>query len=111
MDVALYTSDLGRLLLVPSCVRPPADAERLHGPLRLCAEGTISTVVDAALRARIEQDLDAHTYALVTVKEAKALLGYRHVCFRNRRLRFLASFRRPREDRSTSPARLNKTAI
>jgi hypothetical protein len=78
MDVTLYTSGHGTLVLVPACMLPTRDAERLHGPLQLCTRAQVSPHVDERLRARIEEELDRKAYALVTVHEAKTLLGLRH---------------------------------
>jgi hypothetical protein len=84
MDVALYASDHGTLILVPACMHPAQEAERRHGPLRMCGQAHLNDLPDIYSRARIEADIDQSAYAMVNVHEAQSLLGVRHPCFRHR---------------------------
>jgi hypothetical protein len=73
MDVALYASPHGVLLLVPACMHPSRDAERRYGPLQLRGEGQLEDVPDRDCRARIEADLDRCAYSLVHQREARCI--------------------------------------
>jgi len=84
MDVALYSAERGALLLVPACMHPPQVALSLYGPLAWCADAHLDTFVDKGLRARIEGEIDLHAYALVSLAEARRVLGPRHPCFDKR---------------------------
>jgi hypothetical protein len=84
MDVALYSAAQGALMLVPACMHPPQVALRLYGPLAWCAEAHLDAFVDKALRDRIESEIDLHAYALVSLGEARRVLGARHPCFDKR---------------------------
>ena len=83
MDVALYASDFGILLLVPACMHPSQDAERRYGPLEWCGRANLGDVSDTDVRARIETDVVRSTYALLTVRDAQALFGSDHPCLRH----------------------------
>lgn len=96
MDVALYISGHGILLLVPACMHPSRDAERRYGPLSLCGEGHLDDLDDAQCRLRIEADLDRSAYALVHFDVAQSLLGERHPCFANPMFRGRADGLSPR---------------
>ena len=96
MDVALYTSDQGTLLLVPACMQPAHEAQRLYGPLQPCAKAHLAHMRDPVVRARVERDIDHHAYALVTVAEVKSLLGARHRCLRRRSAGFWPRLGKPR---------------
>ena len=84
MDVALYSAAQGALMLVPACMHPPQVALRLYGPLAWCAEAHLDAFVDKALRDRIESEIDLHAYALVSLGEARRVLGAQHPCFDKR---------------------------
>jgi hypothetical protein len=71
MDVTLYASSHGILLLVPACMQPSQDAERRYGPLQLQGQGPLEDVPDRDCRARIAADLDRCAYALVHQREAR----------------------------------------
>ena len=101
MDVALYSSGRGILLLVPACMHPPKVAEHLYGPLEFCASSELARFDDAALRTRIEDEIDLHAYALVDLPDAKRALGPRHACFRKRPQGLVQRLRSGRPDRAT----------
>lgn len=103
MDVALYTSGRGTMLLVPACMHPPKVAEHLYGPLVLCAHSELARFDDTALRTRIEDEIDLHAYAVVEPSDAKRVLGGRHACFRKRPHGVLHRIRRRRRNRATTP--------
>jgi len=84
MDVALYSSERGALLLVPDFMQPPQVALSLYGPLAWCASAHLDAFVDIGLRARIESEIDLHAYALVSLGEARRVLGTQHPCFDKR---------------------------
>jgi len=84
MDVALYSSERGALLLVPDFMQPPQVALSLYGPLAWCASAHLDAFVDAGLRTRIESEIDLHAYALVSLGEARRVLGAQHPCFDKR---------------------------
>ena len=73
MDVSLYASHHGVLLLVPACMHPSQDAERRYGPLQFRGQGPLEDVPDRDCRARIEADLDRCAYALVHQREARCI--------------------------------------
>ena len=84
MDVALYSAPRGTLLLVPACMHPPQVALSLYGPLAWCADAHLDAFIDQELRARIEGEIDLHAYALVSLAEARRVLGAQHPCFDKR---------------------------
>ena len=81
MDVALYATEAGMLLLVPDCILPTKEAERLYAPLHLCAHSRIGDIVDPHVRARIEADIDTQSFAVLTLAEAQAIVGIEPSCF------------------------------
>ena len=84
MDVALYSAPRGTLLLVPACMHPPQVALSLYGPLAWCADAHLDAFADKGLRDRIESEIDLHAYALVSLGEARRVLGAQHPCFDKR---------------------------
>jgi hypothetical protein len=96
MDVALYSAQGRTFVLVPSCMHPTQEAERLHGPLVLCAHSRLSAIADGALRSRLEGQIDRDAFALLQWHEAQALLGRKHPCFRKRPTKYWPRLQRKR---------------
>ncbi|UHQ18191.1 hypothetical protein LVB87_08085 [Lysobacter sp. KIS68-7] len=84
MDVALYTAAGGTFVLVPACMHPTQQAERLHGPLTPCARARLPGPLDDTLCTRLLAEIDQNAFALLQWPEALALLGRKHPCFRKR---------------------------
>jgi hypothetical protein len=81
MDVALYATEAGILLLVPDCIHPTKEAERLYAPLDLCARSRLADIPDPHVRARIEADIDVQSFAVLTLDEAQSIVGIEPSCF------------------------------
>jgi hypothetical protein len=81
MDVALYATQSGILLLVPDCIHPTREAERLYAPLHLCARSRLVDIPDLNVRARIEADIDVQSFAVITLVEAQSIVGIEPSCF------------------------------
>lgn len=63
----------GACLLVPACLVPSWQAERLHGPLRATGEIDVDQGNEAATLHRILMDIDAQCYARVRRESGRAV--------------------------------------
>ena len=74
MDLALYRGPSGAYVVVPACMRPSAEAEHGHGPLRLGMRFPLTDANTDPLHIRMVRDLDSQSYAVLTAIEANDLL-------------------------------------
>jgi hypothetical protein len=78
MDFIVYASgDEKTLLLVPGCMLPPIAAQVTYGPLSVCGRLN-SRDGGAKLWRKFAAEVDAHSFAVVSVAEAERLLGSEH---------------------------------
>jgi hypothetical protein len=69
MTCTLYCSEAGVYLITHACMVAPIEAERAYGPLQRL--GNVDTALtERPLGARIEAQLDAQSFAVVTPDDA-----------------------------------------
>ncbi|WP_133499771.1 hypothetical protein [Cognatilysobacter terrigena] len=74
MELAIYGSADGGIVLVPAPFEPPHDAVQLHGPLT--ARGFLRVLdADAAPWPELVLQLERHLFAALGAAEAHVLLG------------------------------------
>ncbi|WP_149196274.1 hypothetical protein [Luteimonas suaedae] len=83
MDITVYSCGENELVIVPKCVQPSVEALSRFGPLMPCGSATVAD--DATTWARVVADMERHTYAVVSLSDARQLLGLMHPALRSRR--------------------------
>lgn len=75
MEVVLYASNGGTLVLVPDCFEPSSDLVHTHGRFRRCGRVHITDRSCPGLCRRIAADFDQSSYSILSDREAQALFG------------------------------------
>ena len=78
MEVLVYICRSTHLLLVPSCMLPSMEAQHMLGPFS--PRGRLEFDEGAAGWQGVISRIDQHSYAVLTRREAKRLLGSNHPC-------------------------------
>lgn len=81
MDIKIYLPksvflrDGSDYVLIPECLLPSNECERLHGPLVACGSMTIADDPAEGLWQQVVADIDQHDFALIDMDNAERLFG------------------------------------
>lgn len=75
MEAMLYASASGALVLVPACFEPSRELIATHGRLHACGRIDLADLRHTALWARIHDDFDRNSFALLSQQDAGRLFG------------------------------------
>ncbi len=74
MDVVIYQSETGQLLLVPACLLPSRELLATFGPVRVCGPARVRDDDGSPAWRRMLAEIDAHHYSVIRREDGVRLL-------------------------------------
>lgn len=74
MDVVIYQSETGQLLLVPACLLPSHELLAAFGPVRVCGPAQVRDDDGSPAWQRMLSEIDAHHYSVIRREDGVRLL-------------------------------------